>query len=464
VNWSTELFLNIHIFAVSAVLALMATFLLRRGLYHWTSAGFWAWWAFGLYFVITPLATLMNAASLYEFQTKMEIAGGIDRGWWILTMIVAGITAFFIVYLRTPYKPVTWQLPAGIVHWKLSALLSLCTFMVFGIYSLVVFRAGLGQVRDDISVVNGRFVGNITGYQIIGYLFLFVPIILLMLARKRRINILGWIAASGFVILSLPNAWSRFATVSFILALSMVEVVRKSRRWPKIYWIVAIPLIMVVFQIRGHAQWQYSKVNVIVEINQIILEIPEKFRQIFSSGDTSMLQTWYVESYFYDTWIGYDYGLPVLNYVMTGWIPTRFLPDKYFLIDWLNDQRGTAYPVYLDRLLSGAKSSLLGSFYIHGGLLAVLIGAGLTGFLSRRLDGMLAKETSPLVKGVAIAWLSVLWMIWGSHDFWGIMVLGGISMPVLATWLFLKKGEIKKKQYLATRPVSQNTGRYPYYH
>ena len=68
---------------------------------------------------------------------------------------------------------------------------------------------------------------------------------------------------------------------------------------------------------------------------------------------------------------------------------------------------------------------------MHGGLMGVLLGGLLAGYLSRRLDGMLADETSRLVKSIAIAWISVLWMVWGSGTTWTVMILGAMAIPAL---------------------------------
>ncbi len=51
-----------------------------------------------------------------------------------------------------------------------------------------------------------------------------------------------------------------------------------------------------------------------------------------------MLPTFYLESYSKDHLTGYDYGIPLINYILTGWIPNRNFPQKYFLMDWLRGQ------------------------------------------------------------------------------------------------------------------------------
>lgn len=423
-------------------LALFAVFLARRRLFRWATAGFWAWIAFVVYFVLSPLAVSFNNFSMSRLQALLALSGGIERAFWVLILVLIGMAAFFAVYLRTSFKPITWGLPPGPVQMNLPVLFILLLFFAFGMYSLMVFRAGLFSIEGEKLILNGRFVGDVTGYQNGGYGFLFVPILLLLLSNKRRIQALGGVAAFVFLVFSLPHAWSRYVTVSFLLALSLVIVTKHSKRWPSWIWAAALIAVAVLYQIRGHSDWRLEQIN--REIIILIDSLPTRANQILSSSDTSMLQVWYVSSYLSDRWVGIDYGLPVLNYALTGWIPSRFFPEKYFMIDWLNSQRDVYYPYIYDQILFGAKSSLMGNFYDHGGWVGVLLGCLSAGYLSRRLDGMLVGETSNLVKSVAITWLSVMWMVWASNTTWGMMAIGAMAMPALASWLFLPKVSSKR--------------------
>lgn len=418
-------------------LALFAVLLVRRGLLRWTTAGFWTWVSFLVYFVLSPWAVSFNETAMTRLQILLALSGGVERAFWVLLLTLVGIAAFFVAYLRTPFRPVTWGLPPGPIRLNLPVVFLLTAFAVFGMYSLLVFRAGLFSTEGETLILGGRFVGDITGYQNGGYGFLFVPILLMLLSSKKRLQALGGVAAAAFLVLSLPHAWSRYATVSFLLALSLVAVLKKSRRWPAPAWILGILVIVVLYQIRGHSDWHYGQIN--REIIGIAETLPSRAGEILSSGDTSMLQAWYVSSYLNDRWVGVDYGLPVLNYALTGWIPSRFFPEKYFMIDWLRDQRNMYYPAIFDQILRGAKSSLVGSLYQHGGWVGVLLGCLFAGYLTRRLDGMLAPETSNLMKSTGITWLSVMWMVWASSSTWGMMAIGAMAMPALASWLFLPK-------------------------
>lgn len=429
--------LRITAAVISLELALFAALLARRDLFRWATAGFWAWVAFLVYFVLSPVAASYDDLSMSRLQFLLALSGGIERAFWVLILALMGIAAFFAAYLRTSYRAVTWRLPLGPLQMNPPALFILLAFTAFGIYSLLVFRAGLFSVEGEKLILGGKFVGNITGYQNGGYGFLFVPILLLLLSRKKRLQVLGGAMIALFLVFSLPHAWSRYMTVSLLLASSLVFVHKSGRRMPPLGWMAVILLVAALYQMRGHSDWRYGQIN--DELVNLIDSIPARASQVLSSTDTAMIQAWYVSSYLNDRWVGIDYGLPMLNYALTGWIPSRFFPEKYFIIDWLNSQRSVYYPSVFDQVLYGAKSSLMGSFYDHGGWVGVLLGCLLVGYLSRRLDGMLAPETPVLVKSVGITWLSILWMVWASSSTWGMMAIGALAMPALAAWLFLPK-------------------------
>jgi hypothetical protein len=429
--------LQITAVLISLELVLFAALLVRRDLFRWTTAGFWAWTAFLVYFVLSPFAASFDDLSMSRLQFLLTLSGGIERAFWVLLLILMGIAAFFVAYLRTSYRPVTWRLPPGPLSLNLPALFVLLAFTAFGMYSLLVFRAGLFPVEGEKLILGGRFVGNITGYQNGGYGFLFTPILLLLLSNKRRLQAFGGIMVALFLAFSLPHAWSRYMTVSLLLALSMVFALKKGMRMPPLVWSVSLLLVAALYQMRGHSDWRYGQIN--NELVNLIDAFPARVSQVLSSTDTAMIQAWYVSSYLNDRWIGIDYGLPVLNYALTGWIPSRFFPEKYFIIDWLNTHRSGYYPAIFDQVLYGSKSSLMGSFYAHGGWVGVLLGCLLAGYLSRRLDGTLAAATSHLVKSIGITWLSILWMVWASSSTWGMMAIGAMAMPGLLVWLFLPK-------------------------
>jgi hypothetical protein len=323
-------------------------------------------------------------------------------------------------------------------------------FIGVGLYSMLTHRAQLVEVARSVIIEKGRFSGEVTGYETNSYLFMVVPILLLVLSKSRAQNIIGWLAAGLFLLLALPNGWDRFALVSMLLALSIVDCLKRRSGWPRWFLIPIIFIFAVAMQLRGHETWTLQDVG--DELAQLSGRSVQNVGTAIGSVDSSMLATWYLESYIVEEYLGYSYGLPVINYALTGWIPSRIMPDKYFLVDRLNVQRPDP-GVTANQLLRGAKSSLMGSFYAEGWLVGVVFMSALAGFLSRKLDAMLSPESPLLVRATGVAWMSVLWMIWGSADYWAVMTLGILALPAIVVWVVAPKESRKRKRGFAARRV-----------
>lgn len=438
-GWTVANLLIIHCSLMGIVLLVIAIILWKHNLFKWTSAGFWAWSSFLLYYFLNPAFSLWQN-DLYRYYIHLDIAGGVKRGFWILFVAIMGIISFFYIYIRTKTKPVTWNLRLK----RLTVPMLLVCFVIigFGVYSLLSYRALILNSKEVV-VEEGRFVGEVSGYESIGYIFLFIPLILTTISDSRYLRVGGFISSVIYVYLALPYGWSRFVIVSILLAISIADTVRRNKGWPHISWLFLILILTVSLQQRGHTNWELASVG--DELINLASDSINNISSALGSQDASMLATWYLESYVKDTLVGYDYGLRLLNYVISGWIPYRLYPNKYFIVDWL-DKSQPLIPPTIEELLYGAKSTLLGSFYCEGGIFTVILMAGLCGFLCKKLDGMLTSDSPLLVKTTGIAWMCVLWMIFGSSDTWGIMMLGIIGLPSIALWLVAPKGNNKENQ------------------
>lgn len=442
-NINSDTILLITAIVVLVELLIFGVMLQRKHLFRWTTFGFWSWVAMLLYFVIAPVSVFLSG-DRYLYTSRMMIAGGVSRGIWIAFVIVVGIVAFFWVYLSTPGTPK--KAKTGPSDFYITPVTALIIIMVvgFGLYSLLTFRSGLLSPTGEVIISSGRFVGSVTGYQSVAHVFLFVPILLLISVRSLTTRVLGYLLAAAYLFLSLPHSHARFSTVSMLIAITIVITLQSKRTWPPVFWIVGVMFLAAVLQIRGHTSWTVS--SSAGEILDISSQIPTRASNIFTQTDTAMLATFYLESFLKDTLTGYDYGLPMINYLATGWIPNRIFPQKYFLVDWLRTVQGKAYPPEIDNLLIGSKSSLIGSFYSNGGLVAVLLEMALLAFLLRKLDGMLDESSSGIVRPLGIGWMSMMWMVWGSHDFWGAMLYGTVAMPALLLWFFSPKSIRRDQQ------------------
>lgn len=443
---SVESFLIFHVVVVSVTLTLMVFTLNHRGLFRWNTAGFWAWVSFLLYYVLNPLFSLRQE-NINRYSMHLFLAGGIERGEWILFVIVIGILVFFTTYQQTRFTKITWGLKEDVFNIPMRFVVAL--FVAFGSFSLIAYRSSAVFTRGELIIQDGRFAGQVTGYENAGYLFLYVPIVSMLLARSRAWRLIGGSAALAFIYLTLPSGWGRVIPISFLLAFSMVDTAQRKTNWPRKAFIPLLLILTVSLQMRGHITWKLSYVG--RELFDLAVDSIMNIGSAVASPDTSMLPSWYIESMIKDNITGYDYAIPLFNYALTGWIPNRIFPQKYFLTDWLRSTQ-PPLPGWSWKLLYGSKPSLLGSFYSEGGILAVVVMSAVAGFLSRKLDGMLADDNHFLVRATGIAWLSVLWMVWGSRDTWGLMIFGVMVIPVLAMWIVArKKSSLKEfKSYVGS--------------
>lgn len=443
---STEGLLLLTSSVIGTSLVAFAILLVRRGCFHWLSAGFWAWIAFLLYYVVTPLAAVIGGTT-FPFEVRLQASGGVEHGIWVVLVILIGITVFFLAYFRAPWRQVNLGIRDKTPTTTPLFIFWLLVFSGFGLIALLASRSGLTNWQGKEIITNGRFVGDVTGYQSAGYMLLFFPILLLLLWPHRLGRAFGLILAAAFVILSLPHSWARFASISMLLALSMWRVSIRVRRWPNLPILLSLLLVALIYQARGHTEWQLS------EIPQAIVEslnsVGNKGVTALAESDTQMLATFWVKSAWHDDWVGYDYGLRLLNYALTGWMPSRFLPQKYFLVDWLS-ARYPPYPGYFDQLLYGAKPSLIGSFYENGHIIAVILQIAFMGWFCRWIDSMLHTESPIVVRALGISWLSVMWMVWGSGDTWSFMLLGTMAIPFLAGLpIFRMQGRVRSAKSLS---------------
>jgi hypothetical protein len=221
--------------------------------------------------------------------------------------------------------------------------------------------------------------------------------------------------------------------------IALCDMVNRKAKWPRMAYIICILGLTAVLTLRGHQAWtlnstgkEFSKLTSIVAANP-----KDSFIETVGGGDAGALSFWYLESWLVDEYYGYDYCLPMINYSLSGWIPNRFFPHKYFLVDWLQSKKQLALnDPKIDQMVIGKKSTLMGSFYCSGGIIGVVLLSAAAGFLGRRLDGMLTSHSPRLVFAAGLALLSGLWMMWQSTDYWILTKAGSLLVPALAMRVF----------------------------
>lgn len=434
-NLTIQSFLLIHLIAVFILLLISLVFLIKSGHFRWTSSGFWSWVSFLLYFFLNPLfSVILDKTVLYE--RNILLSGGVKHGFWVLFLVLLGITLFFIFYIKTRSNTQNWNLRNN--KFNIPMLLVSLIFSIFGIYSIISQRSLLVTTSKTKIIEGGRFVGEVSGYEHSGYFFLVIPILLLLLSKTKKYRFFGWLTFVLFIIFTLPHGWSRYGLISMVIAVSIVRVItsKKKKNWPSFLYIPLILIFTVVLQLRGHTQWNLNELG--SEVISLSTKSFSNIGQAIGSGEVSMLSTLYLESYLTDNYIGYNYGIPLVNYMTTSWIPSKVFPNKYFMIDWLHSMR-SPISYYYERLLFGAKSTLFGSFYNIGGVIGVILLSSLMGYLSKKLDGMITQKSPMLIQAIGISWLSIFWMAWGSSDTWVLMNLGILGLPGFVMWFFAPK-------------------------
>ncbi len=450
--------LLVHTTAVVITLVIVLVHLRKRDLWQWTSAGFWAWCGLMLFLALPPaLSLLQNDVSQYDIV--LQLADGPLRALWITCVTVVGIVSYFWVYLNTQVP----RPPGGLLARGLKPTFTtpqrvvLLLVIGIGLWSLVQFRSGFFQ--NDSVIVNGRTVGGANGYQYTAHLFLFVPVALFLLSRSSRFRLLGYALALIYIGVGSLDPWARWLQVCMLLLISLAGVLRGEKRWPNPLPVAGAVMVGLVLALRGHTTFSSPQ-----DIFLLLSQIPTQLSTVFTGGNTNFLSTWYLQSYVDDKLVGFNYGLVLLNYLLTGFLPGQIFHEKYFLIDWLHSQQpALSNVVILDRL-HGNKSSFIGTFYSEGGVFAVALMSGVWGYLSRKMDGLVLPESPVLLKSLGIIWISMLWMVWGSGDYWALDQYYTVALPTIALWLvaeksgrtaMVKRMRTKRSQQLLSAPDLQ---------
>lgn len=437
-NAAVEQILMVHVMVAGIFLAGVAILLIRRGLFHWTSSGFWAWSAFTLYFVLNPWAATV-VQDVDRFAQALAISGGEAHAYWILFVALLGMTAFFWSYLQTRPRRVTWRIWSDDVTPMMNYAIVILSLVA--LFSLLTRRAFVINPGRTVIFEGGQHMGQVTGYESLAYKFVMVPLLMAIFSRNRNLRRFAWAVAGLWLFMSLPHGWGRQSLVTMLVAFSLADTVNRRKVWPRGWMIACVVLFGVILQMRGHASWTLDTgAKEIAAHSQKIAEDPTGVMlNAVSSGDARPLATWYVESYGADQVWGYSYGIPIVNYMLLGWIPSRVFPQKYFMVNWLKARQAAVTDEEIVQFMHGQKATLLGDFYLNGGWLGVCLLAWIAGFLSRRLDGMLRVDVPLLVRATGAGIMSGLWMVWQSSVPWGLIAMSVNVIPALILWFFAQK-------------------------
>lgn len=457
--------LQIHCFVVALGIGLVAFVLHRRGLLSMRCAGVWVLFATFLYFFYNPASALLSGDTLlYEDALRRYPADGWWRPFWILGVIVAGLSVFFVAYLwRRPSERGGFARarPAAAGRWSLPVVFVLAALLAFAFYSLVFLRTR-GQFSETVVKVEfaegGKIVGGATGYAVVGHAFIVYVVALLLIRGPRVARWLGAGLLLGYVAVRLYDTHDRGSIVAMLAAVAMampvaavvrwrsrVELLRRVRR-SRLFVAVMLTAAfgMAVFlAVRGHQS--------IARMEDSSLE---RGQEALRRNDTAMLPVFYVESQIFER-EGYDYGVPLVTKALFGWLPRQHFPWKDDLTTIVLGRAGPSLSPGEERWLRGAKSTVMGAFYGHGGAVGVLVGMLFLGVAARKLDGLVGNSRTDLGRALGIVWMANVWMMFASSD---VYIMGNLfiyAMPFLALWLAAKVSNALPASQLAVSELAR---------
>jgi hypothetical protein len=425
--------LAVHCTAVGILLFLGAILLCNKGCFNLLASGFWVWVACALFFFISPLVSLI-ARDLDFYMARLVGTEGSGRIYWILLTIVLGMSAFHLIYYIIPAT--TW-LPLD-ANPNIVTIPCLLAFFAVALYVTIQYRSDIIGTAD-VQIVNGKFVGSVSGWQYAAHRFALFPMtFLLYFPRTRWVGVLTVVA---FTIVRLFDYGDRFTMVTPFLAAIFLYLDRKRRKTPPV-WMAALVLALGLFLVhRGHTMVNDANTDYSLEA------IAKSAGNVLTGADTDMLPQMYRESAVYDQY-GYTYGIPLFESAAFGWLPRNRFPWKDSLFDGLifkpNDR-----PII--KILVGPKSSVVGNLYTFGSIPAVLIGMAGAGFLCRKLDGMLTPRQPAAVRALGFTYLSFLWMFFGSNTDWTLQYIVLTALPFV-TVVVMERFVISKHRPAADMP------------
>ena len=406
-----------HCLTIGAVLFLVMLLLARYGLFSPDRAGFWIWLALTISLLINPAVTLLASDfSVYEHYTWGTLVGE-TRIYWVLLMSVAGIVAFYSSYLMT--RPLNNQF-ANVPTSHVVLVVVLLLFMAVGWNAVLRYRISAESQRQ---LVNGKFSGDTTGWQTETHGFVIFPCLLLMALKRYRIP--GVLLSVAYIVVRLNDKSDRFSVVAFLMAGFLYHMIKQGRRWPNALQCSLAAALLLFLVYRGHGRTETvsrADLNLSKVVGTALVSLG-------TGPDTSMLPTFYRETDLTEQ-NGFTYGATLVQEICLAPLPRAVFPWKDDVFAFIPGVRYRNESLYADTYY--AKSTIICAFYGYGGVIGILIGMAGLGWLLRKLDGLLKKETPviPLVWAVMV--LATIWMgALGTLEWWykAIMIF---SLPMFA--------------------------------
>lgn len=312
---------------------------------------------------------------------------------YTLLTVLLGVIAFNLGYssgmgnpLRRLFPTPSIQFP--IRQWAISAMaLAVVGAVLFGIFLL-----SNGGIRALLIVIGGRSQSKATMlressayfYQAINLLLPAAVIFFGIWMRTRRLRHLAFAALTGFpLFLYQVTTGNRSEMLPLVFGLSAIYYLWKRQR-PKLSHLLVAGVVLLVFfaflrEFRDTAASGLRKHS--AEHSTVLTDPGKALATTFTKDDSEMFDTFcnLVEVVpdrieFHPFGIFTDIGIRVLPRVLFPNKPLE-LPDRLIVVLWPHHYR-------INR--ASAAFSILGHYYMYGGIMGVIIGGFLMGVLLRQ--------------------------------------------------------------------------------
>ncbi len=430
-NINGILILNIVLF--SAVFIIVSRKLRRTNKFSFDNAGFWFLIGFLIYFIMNPfLALVTDNKQTYQWAFDQLSNEPLQVSVKACLFICIGTIVFCLSYTKSAAKRKV-KSKSKSIRLDIVDILIISFFVFVSFYSIVKLR--LAPELYSGFIEEGKILGGYTGYLIMGHLYIFSIIIFLLMSPSIIGKRLGITISIVYILLRLRDPYDRASILSLLISFLIIASIKRSdankglRKWQDRTIQYALSLasiaILVILVARGHSD---------IETNNPIQS--DKFDVInnFINADTAMLPYFYVWTAIYDK-EGYEYGIPLINKVLLGWLPRRVFPWKDDLTPKLLGRQEARYRREYMQVFIGPKASIFASFYSYAGVIGLIIGMYLFGLFSSWIDTLVHKDNNLLAKSLGICYLSFIWIVVGSNDTWGLSLMFSISLPFILIYL-----------------------------
>ncbi|MGQ9921343.1 MAG: hypothetical protein ACUVRZ_08430, partial [Desulfobacca sp.] len=115
---------------------------------------------------MAPLVSLLTG-NTFHLESRLAVSGGSPRALWMLCCIVVGMLSFFLAYMHTRPRQVTFGLPDNNLPPGTWVIMTLA--LGAAAYTILMFRVSGAAGRELLLIQQGKFTGEVIGYQYVSH-------------------------------------------------------------------------------------------------------------------------------------------------------------------------------------------------------------------------------------------------------------------------------------------------------